>query len=90
MSVIKEYFYNVKCDCCGQHLGNEALWRADEQGAKDDAYGEDGGFIHLGGKDYCPSCYEIDENDNYVTKDGKVFDGDTQEEMNGKLLSIAG
>ena len=81
MSVIKEYFYNVKCDCCGQHLGNEELWRADEQGAKDDAYNDDGGFINLGGKDYCPSCYQIDENDNYVTKDGKVFDGDTQEEI---------
>lgn len=81
MSVIKEYFYNVQCDCCGVSLGNEELWQPDEQGAKDYAYGEDGGFIHLGGKDYCPSCYEIDENDNYVTKDGKVFDGDTQEEI---------
>ncbi|MBO7684902.1 MAG: hypothetical protein J6V72_00865 [Kiritimatiellae bacterium] len=38
-------------------------------------------FINLGGKDYCPNCYTIDENDNYVTKDGKVFDGDTQEEI---------
>ena len=81
MSVIKEYFYNVQCDCCGVSLGNEEMWRTDEQGAKDDAYGDDGGFINLGGKDYCPSCYKIDENDNYVTKDGKVFDGDTQEEI---------
>jgi len=82
MSVIKEYFYNIKCDCCGQHLGNEALWRCDEQGAKDDAYSDEvGGFINLGGKDYCSSCYEIDEDGNYVTKDGKVFDGDTQEEI---------
>lgn len=78
MSVIKEYFYNVKCDCCG-HLANEEFWTTDKDSAKSDA--QDAEFINLGGKDYCPSCYKIDENDNYVTKDGKVFDGDTQEEI---------
>ncbi|MBP5461367.1 MAG: hypothetical protein J6Y20_04510 [Lachnospiraceae bacterium] len=79
MSVIKEYFYNVKCDCCGVSLANEEFWRVDEDSAKLDAQEAD--FINLGGKDYCPNCYTIDENDNYVTKDGKVFDGDTQEEI---------
>lgn len=78
--IIKEYFYNVQCDCCGIGLGNEDLWRNDEEGAKEDAF-DNGGFKHLGGKDYCPSCWQYDDDDNIVTKDGRKFDGDTEEEI---------
>lgn len=29
--------------------------------------------------DYCPDCWELDDDDNIVTKDGKVWDWDTGE-----------
>lgn len=76
--VIKEYFYNAECDCCG-NLANEELWRTDEGGAKEDAQEAD--FLVLGDKFYCPECYHYDDDDNIVTKDGKKFNGDTHEEM---------
>lgn len=78
--IIKEYFYNIQCDCCGISIGNEELWHVDEEGAKEDAY-DYGEFKHLGGKDYCPNCWELDDNDNIKTKDGKVFDGETEKEI---------
>jgi len=76
--LIKEYFYNVECDCCG-NLANEEFWRTDEEGAKEDA--QEAEFLVLGDKCYCPECYHYDDDDNIVTKDGKKFNGDTREEM---------
>ena len=32
MSLVKEYFYNIKCDVCGC-LSDDELWKADSQGA---------------------------------------------------------
>ena len=76
--IISERFYNVECDCCGA-LANEELWRCDEEGAKEDAQEAD--YLVLGEKCYCPNCYQYDDDDNIVTKDGKKFNGDTHEEI---------
>ena len=65
MSIVKEYFYNVKCDRCG-NLANEELWRNDVAFAKEDA--DESGFIEVDGKHYCPDCYTIDDEDNIVVK----------------------
>lgn len=78
--IVKEYFYNVRCDCCGETLGNEELWRPDKEYAYEDAYDE-GDFKDLGGKDYCPNCWKYNADGNIVTKDGKVWDADTEEEI---------
>ena len=76
--LVKADCYNVKCDCCG-NFANEEEWVADETAAKQDAEYYD--FLHLGGKDYCPDCYHYDDNDRIITKDGRVFDGETYEEI---------
>ena len=65
MSIVKEYFYNVKCDRCGK-LANEELWGNDVAFAKEDA--DESGFIEVDGKHYCPDCYTIDDEDNIVVK----------------------
>ena len=76
--IISERFYNVECDCCGA-LANEELWRCDEAGAKEDALEAD--YLVLGEKCYCQNCYQYDDDDNIVTKDGRKFNADTREEI---------
>ena len=75
--IIKEYFYNVQCDCCGE-IANETWWNS-ESDAKYEANEAD--YRELGGKHYCPKCYSYDDNDNVITKDGKKFDDETYEEI---------
>lgn len=74
--IVKEYFYNVECECCNA-LVDEALWDVDEDGAKEKVYDSD--WKVLGEKHYCPKCWHYDENDNIVTADGNVWDEDTEE-----------
>lgn len=50
MSLLKEYFYNIKCDVCGC-LCDDELWNTDSQGIKTIA--DESGWIKLGCKDYC-------------------------------------
>ena len=74
--IVKENFYNVECDCC-YCLANEDLWQVDENTAKEKAL--DGDWREFEGKHYCPNCWKLDDDDNIVTKDGKVWDWDTEE-----------
>lgn len=73
--IVKENFYNVECDCC-HCLANEDWWQVDENAAKEDAL--DGDWREFEGKHYCPNCWKLDDDDNIVTKDGKVWDWDTE------------
>lgn len=73
---VKEYFHNIQCDGC-KALANEELWSVDEEGAKQDA--DESGWYTLGGKHYCPNCVKIDDDDNIITADGKVWNRDTYE-----------
>lgn len=73
MSLVKEYFYNIKCDACGC-LCDEELWMVDSQGAQETA--DESGWQKLGEKNYCPNCWKYDENDNIITADGKLWNGD--------------
>lgn len=77
--LIKEYFYNIECDCC-KTLADDSLWCADPEGAKEVA--DDNSWRTLGGKHYCPKCWHYDDNDNVCTNDGNVWDDDTE-----KLIS---
>lgn len=74
MSLVKEYFYNIECDACGC-LCDDELWMADSQGAQETA--DESGWQKLGEKNYCPKCWKYDENDNIITADGKLWNGDT-------------
>lgn len=74
--IVKEYFYNVECDCC-HCLANEDLWQVDENTAKENALDND--WREFEGKHYCPKCWKLDDDENIVTKDGKVWDWDTEE-----------
>ena len=78
MSLLKEYFYNIKCDVCG-YLCDDELWHTDSQGIKEIA--DESGWIKLGGKDYCQGCWKYDEDDNIITSDGKRWNGETYEEV---------
>lgn len=77
MARVKEHFHNVQCDCCGE-LASETWWNNDDD-ARNVAYDSD--FYTLGGRDYCPDCVTIDDDDNFVTKDGRKYDGNTHEEI---------
>lgn len=62
--------YQCVCDRCGKTHVNENLgyvaW-ADETYAADDAY--ENGWTNIDGKDYCPDCYQYDEEtDEYIPK----------------------
>lgn len=74
--IVKENFYNVECDCC-HCLADEDTWCVKERDVKDVMLNND--WRELGGKHYCPDCWKLDDDDNIVTKDGKVWDGDTGE-----------
>ena len=76
--IVKKEFRNVECDCCGQML-DEETWYEDEE-----AFGvilDECNWKTLGGKHYCDNCWTRDDDDNIVTKDGRKFDDDTQEEI---------
>ena len=67
---LQETFYNKKCDCCGVKLDDEHYWQ--EREAIDQMMHEEG-WKHLGGQDYCHDCWQWDDDDNIVTKDGRKF-----------------
>ena len=75
MATLKEYFYNVKCDCCNK-LADEGLWQNDEGIIRGEIMPEEN-WKTLGGNDYCRDCWHCDDDDNIVTADGHVWDGDT-------------
>lgn len=74
--IIKEEFFNVKCDCCGRVI-NDA-WMPDVKAAEQEL--EETG-AKLGGKHYCYDCYDYDDDLNIVTKDGRKFNGNTEKEI---------
>lgn len=74
--IVKENFYNIECDCCHCFI-NEDTWCIDEQYVKEDVLNND--WREFEGKHYCPNCWKLDDDDNIVTKDGKVWDRNTGE-----------
>ena len=65
--MIKEVtYYDIICDRCGKSLTNESETCYPD---KDSALmvAEQSEWIDINGKDYCPDCYELDEEtDGYV------------------------
>ncbi len=79
--VVSDTFYNIRCDCCHALLSDEWYHDAgrDEFGTimGDSCWLETNGSSHH----YCPDCYTLDDDDNFVTKDGHKYDGETLEEI---------
>ena len=78
MSVVKEYFYNIECDVCGCLYSKES-WEASPEYFSGEPENDE--WLKLGGKDYCPDCWEFDEDDNIITSDGKRWNSKTYEEI---------
>ena len=64
----RKYFYNVRCHACGQ-LADPEMWYDSEEDAEYVA--EESEFLQIDGEWYCPECYEVDDNDNYVVIEHK-------------------
>ena len=84
---VKEYFFNRQCDCCGALL-DEELWHNEAQSLNDVASEAD--WKHLGGRDYCHDCWEWDDDDNIVTKDGRKFTEDGERIRDGISIDELG
>ena len=73
----------IVCDVCGRTYENYNGWTCivgDEDGSEMMSDAIDDDWMELGGKLYCPDCYDINENDDVITKDGRIFDFETEEE----------
>jgi len=61
--------YTIKCDNCGELFEDKhdgfCAW-VDINSAK--FLANDSDWTQEGNKDYCPNCYEYDDNDNLVLK----------------------
>lgn len=75
---VSDTFYNIRCDACGMELCEE--WYHD---AGNDEFAsilsESGWFTADGDRHYCPDCWNYDDDDNIVTKDGRKYNGNTHE-----------
>lgn len=71
--MIKEVtYYDIICDRCGKSLAEESeMCYPDTNSAL--MVAEQSEWRRIGGKDYCPDCYGLDEKtDEYVPKKGGV------------------
>ncbi len=74
----------IVCDGCGEHFhdGDDfCSYIDDENGELIEQSALDSEWLKFGDKHYCLDCYELDDEDHYHTKDGKVWDADTEEEI---------
>lgn len=68
MAIQKVEMFTVVCDNCKKSAdsGTDYYCWSDESTAKDVAI--EAGFINEEGFDYCPDCYEYDDDDNLTIK----------------------
>lgn len=81
---VKVESYKIVCDCCGDsfHDGNDFVcFCEDADGSLICSEVESSDWMVVGDKHYCPDCYEINDNDEIVTKDGHKYDYDTHKEI---------
>lgn len=79
----------IVCDGCGKHYedGNGMVcYLGDTDGSEMENEALSSDWISFGDKHYCPECYELDDEDHYHTKDGRVWDADTEEEIKQSKL----
>ena len=69
--IIERLFHNIRCDHCGALIDDETWW--DDKEALTATILPECGWIECEGRHYCPECYEYDDDDNIVTKDGRKW-----------------
>lgn len=72
----KKEFYNIECDHCGAML-DEETWLDDRESAE--SLIDECNWKKLGDRHYCEDCWERDDDDNIVTKDGRRWTDDGEE-----------
>ena len=66
----KQDFFNIECDHCGAMLDEENWW--DDKETCESLLTECN-WKKLGDRQYCDECWEYDDDDNIVTKDGRKW-----------------
>lgn len=72
----KQEFFNIECDHCGSMLDEENWW--DDKETCESLLTECN-WKKLGDRHYCDKCWEYDDDDNIVTKDGRKWTEDGEE-----------
>ena len=84
---VKVEAYKIGCDCCGGIFCDSdgyVCFDGDVDGSVIRNEADSSGWMEIGDKHYCPNCYEINDNDEIVTKDGHKYDYDTREKIMSK------
>ena len=68
--IIDRLFHNIQCDHCGKLL-DEEIWYDDKDAIP--TILDECGWIECEGRHYCDECWEYDDDDNIVTKDGRKW-----------------
>ena len=82
--IIDRLFHNIKRDACGRLIDDETWW--DDKEALTGTVLDECGWIECEGRHYCDQCWEYDDDDNIVTKDGRKWsDCDHKEILSYRL-----
>ena len=69
--IVDRQFHNIKCDACGRLIDDEMWW--DDKDALTTQILNECNWIECEGRHYCDECWEHDDDDNIVTKDGRKW-----------------
>jgi len=78
---------SLKCDACGDYielsdLEGAAFIVGDNDGSVIEQQArEDEGWLVVDGRHYCPNCWERQSDGTIKTKDGRVYDGETLQDI---------
>ena len=77
--IVDRQFHNIKCDACGRLIDDETWW--DDKDALTTQILDECNWIECEGRHYCDECWEHDDDDNIVTKDGRKWTGYDHKEI---------
>ena len=75
--IVDRQSHNIKCDACGRLIDDETWW--DDKDALTTQILNDCNWIECEGRHYCDECWEHDDDDNIVCRDGRKYNGNTNE-----------
>ena len=77
--IVDRQFHNIKCNAGGRLIDDET--RGNDKDALTTQILNDCNWIECEGRHYCDECWEYDDDDNIVTKDGRKWTGDGHKEI---------
>lgn len=81
---VQDIAMRLVCDGCEEPFESAdgfACYCGDKDGSMIEQEALDSEWIILGERHYCPNCYTIDENDIVHTKDGRIWNRETEKEI---------